>query len=569
MTNLKKNICGVFLLINLFAAGQQSQFSDLDNLAGKLVKSLRSEIQENIFIHTDKSIYRVGENIWFNAYLINKISHKISHESKIVFVDLVNDNDSVISQLVLDVRSLRLDGNIPLPVSLHDGNYWLRGYTNAMLRADSSNICVYPIYIVNQQNSSQDQLPVKTVVNNADDPNNNAPKFEVYPEGGSLIAGANSLVAFRVTDRDNNLLDVSGYLKDNRDSTTLRFKTSLPGLGKFVLFPWKTRKYTAYIKTKDGREYSYPLPTVDNNAASISIVSENENSLKARVSLGDSLYDRKTVTYILGISRDSLCFAGVGERMYETDIPKKNFPQGQATLLLFDEHERLLSERSIYIDNPSTIVDVKDDKENYLARDGAMLNVSLTDAAGHPALSLFSVSVTDDSTVKYFYDDDIETIMKKPYSTEEKDLIMLVQKNKYRKWNLSDSTLNDKYVDIDQNFFNTRGTVRNQNNQVLGNAVVTLFSTQARVFRVDTTDKNGHFDFRLSGFADSVQLMLQVSDLKGKSLDAKITLDSTRLPRFSTPFYLKKYLPAPASLEIAQKRNQQQDFLLPGRGKEL
>src|SRR5438876_6263476 len=146
--------------------------------------------------------------------------------------------------------------------------------------------------------------------------------------------------------------------------------------------------------------------------------------------------------------------------MYEVDISKKNYPQGQATLLLFDKQERLLSERSIYVDSNSTIVDMKADKENYQARQKAVLNFSVTDADNHPELSLLSISVTDNNIVKYFYDEDIETVMKKPYSAEEKDLIMLAQKNKYRKWRLSDSTQLVKDSRVDENFFETGGMVR-------------------------------------------------------------------------------------------------------------
>src|SRR5438477_7567172 len=151
MFNLKRNVFWILVLVSSFSSGQQVQFTDLDNLAGKLIRSLRSEIAENIFIHTDKSVYKAGETIWLNAYLVNKLSHKISHQSKVVFIDLVNEKDSVINQLVLDARLLRLDGSIPLPVVLQDGNYWLRGYTNNILQTDSSDICVHPIYVVNPQ----------------------------------------------------------------------------------------------------------------------------------------------------------------------------------------------------------------------------------------------------------------------------------------------------------------------------------------------------------------------------------------------------------------------------------
>ena len=314
----------------------------------------------------------------------------------------------------------------------------------------------------------------------------------------------------------------------------------------------------------------FPLPVTNDYSAQLSVVSENEKTLRVRISLGDSLYGKKTVTYLLGISRDSLCFAGVGEDMYEVDIQKKNFPQGEATLILFDQKEQILSERSIYIDLNSTLVDIKTDRENYLARQNAILDFSVTDGDNQPALSLFSVSITDNNTVKYFYDEDIETVMKKPYSPEERDLMMLVQKNKYRKWKLTDTVSLTTGSRSDENFFNTRGTVLNQRKQPVKNIVVNLLSTDRRgIFKTDTTDENGRFDFQLPGYGDSSQFILQATDRKGETLDLKIIIDSVLIPKFNTPFYLKKTLPPIVADEIIQKRADRQDFLLVGKGKEL
>ena len=570
MLNIKRNLFWIFLLPGFFSFSQGVQFNNLNTLAGKLIRSLRSDRAENIFIHTDKSVYKAGDNIWLEAYVVNKISHRISHQSKIVFVDLVNERDSVISQLVLDVKSLRLEGNMPLPVVLEDGNYWLRGYTNNILQNDSADICVHPIYIVNQQNISSAKVAPGAVSTVSTTTINPIPKFEIYPEGGSLVSGTNSLVAFSVSDQNNNPLEVSGYVKDNRDSIATTFKTSFPGVGKFLLFPWKIRKYTVYIKIKGNREFSFPLPVTNDYSAQLSVVSENEKTLRVRISLGDSLYGKKKVTYLLGISRDSLCFAGVGEDMYEVDIQKKNFPQGEATLILFDQKEQILSERSIYIDLNSTLIDIKPDKENYQARQNAVLNLTVTDRDNQPALSLFSVSVTDNNSIKNFYDEDIETVMKKPYSPEERDLMMLVQKNKYRKWKLTDTVSLTTGSRSDENFFNTRGTVLNQKKQPVKNIIVNLLSTDRRgIFKTDTTDENGRFDFQLPGYGDSSQFILQATDRRGETLDLKIIIDSVLIPKFNTPLYLKKPLPASSEAEIIQKRADRQDFLLIGKGKEL
>jgi len=563
----KENIFWIFLLINFFAFGQ-NQSKGIDSLAVRLVRSLRSDVEENIFIHTDKSVYKAGETIWFNAYQINKVSHKLSHYSDVVFVDLVNEKDSIISQLILNPGSLRLNGGIPLPIVLQEGDYWLRGYTSNILRTDSNDICVHPIYIVNPQNISATNA--KNEPDITPQPRMAIPKFEIYPEGGSIIAGVTSVLAFRVTDQNNNPLEVEGYLKDNRDTITTRFKTSLPGLGKFSFFPWKIRQYKVYIRTKDGFEFSYPLPQTGNYAASISVVGEDQNSVKVLVALGDSLYDKNAVTYLLGISRDSVCFAGIGQRMYESNIPKRNFPQGEATLLLFDEHEQLLSERNVYMDLNSAIVNIQPDKENYLARQNAVLDISIHDGYDRPALSLLTASVTDDSSVRYFDDHDIAQMTEEKHSAEERDLVMITQKNKYRKWAVSDSAWTTKYPGMNDDLFTVHGIAMNQKGRPLPGVVVTLISTQPEnIFATDTTNEDGRFNLILPGYHDSTEFILQASDKKGKAIDAKMILDPLSLPKFNTPLNLKKNLPADAVTDMVKKKSEKRDFLLPGKGKEL
>ena len=42
--------------------------------------------QEKIFLHTDKSFYLTGENLYFKAYLVNAVDHQPSDLSKVIYV---------------------------------------------------------------------------------------------------------------------------------------------------------------------------------------------------------------------------------------------------------------------------------------------------------------------------------------------------------------------------------------------------------------------------------------------------------------------------------------------------
>jgi hypothetical protein len=52
----------------------------------------------------------VGESIWFKAYIIDSLNNKLAHKSKILFVDLVDEKDSLLTQLLLLAGRLKTDG---------------------------------------------------------------------------------------------------------------------------------------------------------------------------------------------------------------------------------------------------------------------------------------------------------------------------------------------------------------------------------------------------------------------------------------------------------------------------
>src|SRR5579863_5476806 len=140
MNTFKKILSGFIIFLYLNSSGQNEQKGGIDALAGQFIKYIRTADKEKIIVLTDKMFYASGENIWLKAWCLNSLSNKIVHKSKNLFIDLVDDKDSLISQLLFNIGDLKTDGRISLPESLKEGYYWLRGYTNNMLKADVNSI---------------------------------------------------------------------------------------------------------------------------------------------------------------------------------------------------------------------------------------------------------------------------------------------------------------------------------------------------------------------------------------------------------------------------------------------
>lgn len=91
--------------------------------------------QEKVHLHLDKPYYAIGDDIWFKAYIINTHTNEPSDISKVLYVELINEKNSVKTQLKLPMQSGITWGDFKLPDTLSEGNYRIRAYTQWMRNA--------------------------------------------------------------------------------------------------------------------------------------------------------------------------------------------------------------------------------------------------------------------------------------------------------------------------------------------------------------------------------------------------------------------------------------------------
>ena len=88
--------------------------------------------QEKVHLHLDKPYYAIGDDIWFKAYVLNTKTQAPTNISKILYVELINEKDSLKKQLKLPLMGGITWGDFKLPDSLTEGNYRIRAYTTYM-----------------------------------------------------------------------------------------------------------------------------------------------------------------------------------------------------------------------------------------------------------------------------------------------------------------------------------------------------------------------------------------------------------------------------------------------------
>ncbi len=297
----------------------------------------KANLKEKIYVHTNKNFYLTGEIIWFKIYNTDGSTNKLLDLGKVVYVELLDNNHNAVMQAKIRMNGGVGNGSLFIPFSLSNGNYQLRAYTNWMKNFDADYFFEKQLVIVN---------PVKI---SAVQSQSIAASYDVqfFPEGGHLVKGLESKLAFKVTAADGKGPDCSGMVIDDKNDTIARFKSLKFGIGSFKFTPLKETGYKAVIKI-GSNSIIKELPEISETGYVIQTTDHNE-SWDVAVKCSDS--KPGTDVYIIVHSHSTIKLAehiGLVNGAANVSIDKTKLADGVNYITLFDNHERPLCERVIF-----------------------------------------------------------------------------------------------------------------------------------------------------------------------------------------------------------------------------
>jgi len=104
---------------------------------------------EDVYIHTDRTDYIAGEELWFNTYVVDRQQQLLSDRSKIAYIEVLNPVNMPVAQKRISIQNGTGQGHISLPDSLSTGKYTIRAYTNWMKNFLPGNCYMSDIFIYN------------------------------------------------------------------------------------------------------------------------------------------------------------------------------------------------------------------------------------------------------------------------------------------------------------------------------------------------------------------------------------------------------------------------------------
>ncbi|TAE27553.1 MAG: hypothetical protein EAZ91_15875 [Cytophagales bacterium] len=89
-----------------------------------------------VFLHTDKTFYTTGDNLWFSAYVLNPTTYaplpnRLAEVDDALHLDWINASGRVLRHRWVPLKNGRANGAFRLSDSLQTGVYTLRAYTEA------------------------------------------------------------------------------------------------------------------------------------------------------------------------------------------------------------------------------------------------------------------------------------------------------------------------------------------------------------------------------------------------------------------------------------------------------
>jgi hypothetical protein len=364
-------------------AGAQAPDS-LAALSSQLARYGQQVLTEKLYLHLDRPAYLATETMWFKAYATEGTSHKPLPMSKVAYVEVLNQMQQPVLQTSITLKEATGKGSLLLPATLPTGRYLVRAYTSWMKNFGPEFYFQTPVTIVN------------TLAAPGAKPAVAAAGYDVqfFPEGGELVQGLPSKVAFRVASAAGRGVAATGSISDERGAVLATFSTLKFGLGSFSLTPPEAGKpYTAKVRLADGTLLSAKLPAASARGYVLHLEEAGPRQLRLSV-----------VTKGLGAEAAPLTLLGhsgarvaVSQTLYPDDRHGAAFLVNKSALLagishftLFNGRRQPVAER-LYFQRPAVLpLTVAPAKTQYGPREKVALRLALPGAA--PAASL-SVAV--------------------------------------------------------------------------------------------------------------------------------------------------------------------------------
>ena len=397
MNTYKKIIFCLFVLTAIAIKTTQAQV--LPDVQTGFNQYNTNTVQEKLFVHTDKSAYTAGELMWFKVYNVDGANHKPIDLSKVVYIEVLDKNQSPVVQAKVAMQDGTGSGSLFLPISLTTGNFVLRAYTSWMKNFSSDFYFYKKLTIINPLKS-----PVaasKQIVSGYD--------IQFFPEGGNLVNGIPSTIGFKATDQYGKGVNFKGIIIDKNNDTVARFEPYKFGMGHFSFTPDNHNSYKAIIKLND-KTLVEDLPNIRDNGYTLNVKDGGNNQLQVTVITNLPDGNIFLFAHTRGVIKDvETAVISSGKAVFAID--KSKLGDGISHITIFNSQRQPVCER-LYFKRPvnQLFITAGTDAQQYATRRKVSISIN-TKSSTNAVMANMSLSVYKLDSLQHASQQDIQNYL--------------------------------------------------------------------------------------------------------------------------------------------------------------
>lgn len=355
--------------------------------------------REKVSLHLDNASYYLGDTIWFKAYVVTAEQNLPTTISKPLYVELLDQLGNVVERQIIQLTDGEGTGQIILNNTFFTGYYEMRAYTKWMLAFDNPS-CFSRVLPVYRKRLSDEETPRSIATYRMDAsmkqrPKDKEKKFTVrfFPEGGQLVKGISSIVAFEATSRDKGAADVEGTVVLPSGEELAHIRSLHDGMG---YFEYKPEEKAGVAKIDyEGSTYQFDLPEalpqgyvlrIDNRREMLDItVARSSQAMKDTLAVFVSSQGRPYKCMTLDFEDELNC---------QFRISTKELPPGVQQIFLVNLKGETLCERFCYVmPRSSMLLACKTDHALYRPFEPVTCRIKVRDHLNRPVQANLSVSI--------------------------------------------------------------------------------------------------------------------------------------------------------------------------------
>ncbi len=404
MTVLTRCLVVVGLLVSAIAFQTPFVNESYQSILNRLKTYSEVGASDKVYIQTDKPYYTSGETIWLKTYVVDGIRHLQSARSRIVYVELINPEDSIVAERRLLITDFGAAADLRISPDWPSGKYFLRAYTQYMRNSKKQYFYQkeIPVWYQNLEDRGTAGMaagsPSQDGMAKID-----RPDLQFYPEGGQLVAGLSNKMGLKISDQTGRGLELEGSIIDDEGNKVAAFRSFKFGLGIVSFQPQAGKEYQASILIND-IEQTYPLPEFVSEGYVLGINNQGKSlGIKVTTNTPEGLEGAFLIGHLRGDLFFEKQFSASDASSFSVQLSTRALKDGVAHFTLYTAAGEPICERLVFVDNQMDDLQlaINGSPNAYGTRQEVNLSINLTDPTGAGMPADLSLSITDLGAVNH------------------------------------------------------------------------------------------------------------------------------------------------------------------------